>query len=103
MHWTRRSGYVLDQLLGLDIAHAVHTRNTVTGHIVSYHPLIFVRCSDIRLPDRKNTASLSEAGLLLHATDSLLEDGGDLGRGGLGVGGIAAGEGVDDSGCRALL
>jgi hypothetical protein len=35
---------------------------------------------ELHIPNREDTASLSEAGLLLDATDTLLEDGGDLGR-----------------------
>lgn len=44
----------------------------------------------IGVPDGENTSSLSETGLLLDTADPLLEDGGDLGRGGFGFGGIAA-------------
>lgn len=39
------------------------------------------KCSDV--PDRQNATSLGEVGLLLDATDALLEDGRDLGRCGL--------------------
>jgi len=36
--------YILDQLLGLDIVHAMHTRNTVTVHVVSFCALSCVVC-----------------------------------------------------------
>lgn len=57
----------------------------------------------LAIPNCKDTASLCEARLFLYAADSLLEDGGHLGWCGLGVGGIAAGEGVDGGGCCSLL
>jgi hypothetical protein len=57
-----------DQLLSLDIAHAMDTGDTVT--------------------DGQDTASLGQAGLFLHTTDSLLEDGRNFGRRGFGVGSI---------------
>ena len=60
-------------------------------------------CSFHLVPDREDTAGLGETSLLLHTADPLLEDGGDLGRGGLSIGGIAASEGVDDGGRGALL
>jgi hypothetical protein len=42
------------------------------------------------IPDGKHTSSLGEAVLLLHATDPLLQDGGDLGGGGLSIGGVGS-------------
>lgn len=61
------------------------------------------RCAGL-IPDSEDTSGLGEARLFLNTTDSLLEDGGDLGGGGLGVGGIAASEGVGDGGrCSWLL
>jgi hypothetical protein len=38
--------------------------------------------------DGQDTASLGQAGLFLHTTDSLLEDGRNFGRRGFGVGSI---------------
>jgi hypothetical protein len=55
------------------------------------------------LPDGENAASLGEGALLLDTTDSLLEDGRDLGGRGLRISGIAAGDGVDDGGSGTLL
>ena len=55
------------------------------------------------VPDGEDTAGLGEASLLLDTADSLLEDGGDLSRGGLGVGGIGADGAVGDDGGDALL
>lgn len=95
--------YALDQLLGLDIVHAVHTRNTVTAAPLARHGPWVWWCIYLRLPDRQDTARLGQTGLFLHATDPLLEDGRDLGGRGLGVGRIAAGEGGDDGGRGALL
>lgn len=97
---------ILDQLLGLDVGHTVHTGDTITVglSLISLRILykgmtttaisseVEVGGSDILLlvddiPDRQDTASLSETGLLLDTSDALLENGGDLGRGGLfGVG-----------------
>jgi hypothetical protein len=71
-----------DQFLGLDVAHAVDTGDTVT--------------------DGQNTASLGKTGLLLHATDSLLQDRGDFGGGGFGIGGVRSdmfGGRVERCGC----
>lgn len=53
---------------------------------------------EIHIPDGEDTASLSETGLLLNTTNSLLEDGRNLSRSGLGVGGVESG-GVDGGGC----
>ena len=53
---------------------------------------------EIHIPDGKNTTSLSEVGLLLDTTNSLLEDGRDLGGSSLGIGGVESG-GVDGGGC----
>jgi hypothetical protein len=49
------TGSELDEFFGLDIAHAMDTRNTVTNG--------------------QNAASLSKTCLFLYTTDSLLEDG----------------------------
>jgi len=79
---------VLDKLLGLDVAHAVNTGNTVTVPLSTSVPLnMRWRCG---LPDGKHTSSLGETVLLLDATDPLLEDRGHLGRGGLCFGGIGS-------------
>lgn len=54
------------------------------------------------IPDRQNTTGLGEASLLLDTTDALLEDGRNLGRGGLCVGGVGSsldGGSVDSCGC----
>lgn len=58
------------------------------------------------IPDGENTSSLGKAVLLLHATDPLLENGGDLGGSGLRIGSIAShllGGGVEGDGCGAGL
>lgn len=97
---------LLDQLLRLDIVHAVHASDTVTAHpsvficqanCVQWYPCV------ARVPHGEDTASLGETGLLLHAADSLFQDGGHLGGLGLGLGGIATDEGVGDGGSGALL
>ena len=44
----------------------------------------------IDVPDRENTTGLGETSLLLDTTDTLLEDGRDLGGGSLGLGGVGA-------------
>lgn len=44
----------------------------------------------IDVPDRQNTTGLSETSLLRDTTDALLEDGGDLSRGSLGLGSVRA-------------
>lgn len=54
------------------------------------------------VPDRQDAASLGKAGLLLDTADSLLENGRDLGRGGLRFGVCAGLEGRDD-GCGISL
>lgn len=54
------------------------------------------------VPDRQNATSLGEVGLLLDAADSLLEDGRDLGRGGLSFGVGACLDGDDGSGASCL-
>lgn len=95
---------VLDELLGLDVVHAVDTGNTVTDCPVSpCCPLILSLLYCFSIPDGEDTAGLGEAGLLLDTADALLEDGGDLGGGGLSIGGIAASEGVDNGGGGARL
>lgn len=53
---------------------------------------------EIHIPNGEDTASLSETGLLLDTTNSLLEDGRDLSGSSLGVGGVESG-GVDGGGC----
>jgi hypothetical protein len=52
------TGGELDKLLGLDVGHTVNTSDTIT--------------------DRQNTSSLGQTGLLLHTSNSLLENGRDL-------------------------
>lgn len=64
------TGGEFDELFSLDIAHAMDTGNTVT--------------------DGQDTTSLSKTCLFLYTADSLLEDGGDFGRGGFGIGGICS-------------
>lgn len=49
------------------------------------------------VPDGEDTAGLGEVGLLMDTTDSLLEDGRDLGGSGLGVG---VGAGLDGGNYR---
>jgi hypothetical protein len=55
--------------------------------------------TNIHVPDGKDTASLSETGLLLDTSNSLLEDGRDLSGSSLGVGGVGSDGSVDGSGC----
>ena len=55
------------------------------------------------VPNGEDTAGLGETRLLLDTADPLLEDRGDLGGGGLSIGGIAASEGVDNGGGVARL
>jgi hypothetical protein len=70
-----------------------------------YPGIEFFSCdpSGIDVPDRQNTTGLSETSLLLNTTDALLQDGGDLGGLGLGLGGVGtdllggAGDGAGDS------
>ena len=99
----------------------MHTGNTVTKRSVS----LFLLCNglvvavddatgrlvppmsssanmffELHIPDGEDAASLSEARLLLDATDALLEDGGNLSRGGLvGVGTGLHGGAVQGGGC----
>lgn len=53
------------------------------------------------VPDREDTTGLSDIGLLLHTTDSLLEEGRDLGGRGLGLSSVVTdllgGDGGDGS------
>lgn len=55
------------------------------------------------IPDRQNTTGLSETSFLLNTTDTLLQDGGDLGGLSLGLSGVGTdlvggtGEGAGDS------
>ena len=72
---------VLDELLSLDVVHAVDTGDTVT--------------------DGENTTSLGEGVLLLDTADPLLQDGGNLGGGGLRFGGVGSGS-VDERGSAGL-
>ena len=72
---------VLDKLLSLDVVHAVDTGDTVT--------------------DGQDTSSLGEAVLLLDTADPLLQDGGNLGGGGLRFGGVGSGS-VDERGSAGL-
>jgi hypothetical protein len=62
------TGGEFDQLFGLDIAHAMHTGNTVTNG--------------------QNTACLSKTRLFLDTSDSLLEDGRNFGGRCFGIGGV---------------
>lgn len=53
----------------------------------------------VDIPDGKDTAGLGETRLLLDTTDSLLENGRDLSRGGLvGVAAERVGDGSDSAG-----
>jgi hypothetical protein len=65
------AGSEFDQLLGLDIGHAMDTGDTVT--------------------DGQNAPSLSKTCLLLNSTYSLLEDGGNFGGRSFGIGGVGSG------------
>lgn len=51
------------------------------------------------IPNGKDAASLGQARLLLDTANSLFEDGGDLSRRGLGVGGVGPGLDADGGGC----
>ncbi len=59
--------------------------------------------SGIDVPDRQNTTGLGETSLLLNTTDTLLQDGRDLGGLSLGLSGVrtdllgGTGEGAGDS------
>lgn len=63
-------------------------------------PLIRLGCRPVPsqdVPNGKNATGLGKAALLLNTTDALLENGGNLGRRGLGLG---VGAGLHgDSGC----
>ena len=59
-------------------------------------------CCGKNVPNRQDAASLGEVGLLLDTTDSLFEDGRDLGGGGLCVGESAGLDGRD-GGCGISL
>lgn len=80
----------LDELLGLDIAHTVDTSDTITKHRSLAPTCLVVPAQQACIPDGENTSSLGEAGLLLYTADPLFKDGGDLGRGSLGFGGVAS-------------
>lgn len=60
-------------------------------------------CSCLNVPDRQNATSLGETRLLLDAADTLLEDGGDLGGSGLGIGVGACLYGADGGGSASCL
>jgi hypothetical protein len=86
---TLDTGCELDKLLGLDIVHAMDTGDTVTMPSSAIAlPIIIFHCQ--RVPNREDTTSLGQAGLLGDTADPLLEDGRDFGRGGLALGGICA-------------
>lgn len=95
---------VLDELLSLDVVHAVDTRNTVTRHpksapLIPFDGRCSGRCVRAGVPDGENTSGLGKTGLFLDSTDPLFEDGGHLGRRGLRVGRIAANSAVVER-CR---
>ena len=95
---------ILDKLLSLDIVHAVDTGDTVTAISQicrSCNSLSYLLGSLI--PDGEDTASLGKASLFGDATDSLLQDGGDLSGGRFRIGGICASESVDGGRGGALL
>ena len=54
------------------------------------------------VPNGKHTSSFSETILLLHTTDSLLQDGRNLGRGGLRIGGVGS-DGVGERRSTGLV
>jgi hypothetical protein len=78
-----------------------------TGDTVTLYPVspccLLLYCYCFSVPDGEDTAGLGETGLLLDTADPLLEDRGDLGGGGLSIGGIAASEGVDNGSGGARL
>ena len=103
----RRENFdLLDELLSLDVGHAVDTGDTITNPlsaICSSSLTPFVYCASLNIaiscvvgivdiPDGQDTAGLGEASLLLDTADSLLEDRGDLSWGGLG---LSVGAGLD--------
>ena len=59
--------------------------------------------SCLNIPDRQDATSLGETRLLLDAADTLLEDGGDLGGSGLGIGVGACLYGGDGGGSASCL
>ena len=92
---------VLDQLLGLDIAHAMDTGNTITinesasGLKSSLAAFIgVVSC----IPNGQDAASLRETCLLRDTTDALFKDGGYFGRTGFRLS-VASGLGRCDVLC----
>lgn len=119
--------HVLDQLLGLDVGHTVHTGDTITArlavsHTISkwtsaaamfrlaanvaasatfFHPPQLTRDECENVPNRQDATGLGEVGLLLDATDALLEDGRNLGR--CGLLGICASLDRDSGGSGANL
>lgn len=100
---TSEAADVLNQFLGLDIFHAIYTRDTITLRRVSF----FFFCDAIEspilspsfLPDCEDSASLGQSSVFLYTTNLLLEDGGDLGRLRLALGCISAGDGGGNGGC----
>ena len=72
-------GNILDQLLSLNIVQAVDTGDTVTVCPLASSSLLDVAAIIVRIPNSKDSAGLGETRLLLHATDSLFQDGGHLG------------------------
>jgi hypothetical protein len=76
------AGSEFNQLLGLDIAHAIDTGDTVTN--------------------RQDTTSLGKASFFLDTSNSLFEDGRDFGGGSFGIGSVSS-DGVcggnEGSGC----
>ena len=90
---------VLDELLSLDVAHAVNTGDTITVEYASV-PVVFFPdiVVVVDIPDGEDTAGLGETGLLLDTADSLLENGRDLSGGGLvGVATERVGDGGDSA------
>lgn len=111
---------LLDELFSLDVGHTVHTSDTITigsqlahnafdccrfaqwrccGSWSELSQLLTREAALLHIPDGENTAGLSEVGLLLYTTDTLLENRRDLGGRGLGFGvgtGLDGGCGISD-------
>lgn len=83
--------------------HRIIAVEVAFGEIVSGNRIFLGSFHGIDVPDRQNTAGLGETSLLLNTTDTLLQDGRDLGGLGLGLGGVGTdllrgtGEGAGDS------
>ena len=119
---------ILNQLFGLDIGHTVNTGDTITiqrtrlvhckqlnpsaivllifdvdavGHIAGKLNFFLKLGEGGDVPDREDTTGLSDVDLLLDTTDSLLEEGRDLGGRGLGLSSVVTdllgGDGGDGS------